>query len=87
MNSRLIAIHDRDFYALSLEGVNELREAGTTLSATHLQIMVLIDGRTTVTRIASRLGLSIEVARGAFAECTLRRGRVRRVRTRHPAEG
>lgn len=63
-----ITVHDQDFYEVSNKGIQELRGVGTTLAEGELQILVAIDGRTTVRKIAERLGLSMEMARESFAD-------------------
>ena len=68
MNSRHLFVHNNDLYEVSGKGVDELREVGTTLSVQELQILVLINGQTTVASIAKRLALPIEPVRATFAD-------------------
>ncbi|MSQ73301.1 MAG: response regulator [Betaproteobacteria bacterium] len=68
MQPRPISIHDQDYYDVSEKGTVELRETGTTLSSMELQILVLLNGRTTVARIAGDLGLPLEEARAIFLD-------------------
>ena len=68
MISRYVSVHDNDLYEVSSKGIEELRGGGTTLSATELQILVLMNGQTTVANIAAGVGLPIEAAHTAFAD-------------------
>ena len=59
---------ERDLYALTSAGTAELRGAGTALSSRELEILVLIDARTTVAKIAKRLEMPLEEALAIFAD-------------------
>lgn len=68
MHPQPAAVQERDLYAVASAGTVELRGAGTTLSSRELQILVSIDARTTVARIAERLEMPLEEALAIFAE-------------------
>jgi CheY-like chemotaxis protein len=50
-----VALKDDEIYALSNKGGRELNSAGTSLSAAELQVLVLIDGFSSVAQIAQRV--------------------------------
>ncbi|MBI3370266.1 MAG: response regulator [Betaproteobacteria bacterium] len=62
------AVQERDLYAVASAGTAELRGAGTALSSRELQILVLLDARTTVARIAERLNMPLEEALAVFSD-------------------
>lgn len=51
MEPRPIAIADEDVYALTPRGAAQLNHAGTALSFTDLEILVLVDGKASVGRL------------------------------------
>jgi len=59
-------------YALTDRGGAELREAGTSLSAAQLELLVLVDGKATVAQIVgSAKDQSPEAVRAMLAKCVL----------------
>ena len=50
-----VAAHDEDIYAITAKANRELKSAGTTLGAAELQVLVLIDGFSSVKEIARRV--------------------------------
>jgi CheY-like chemotaxis protein len=59
-------------YALTQSGGAQLREAGTSLSASQLELLVLVDGKATVAQIAhSAEGQSPEQVRSTLAKYVL----------------
>lgn len=67
MGSRRSLVQDQDVYALTRHGKAELHEPGTSLSPAELEILVLIDGSSTVVQIANSLpGKDLEVARSTL---------------------
>lgn len=51
----LSAVEDGDVFSATEPGNIELKASGTTMSATELQVMVLVDGFSSVAQIAQRL--------------------------------
>jgi len=47
-----MAFGEQDVYAITDKGNAELKSAGTSLSATELQVLVLIDGQSTLAQVA-----------------------------------
>lgn len=47
-------IHDEDVFALTAKGQNELRGSGTWLASPELELLVLIDGKSTVGETGAR---------------------------------
>lgn len=64
-------IKDDDVYATTEKGNAELKKAGTTLSATELQVLVLVDGFSSVAQIAHCVpGISHDDVTAALAKLT-----------------
>lgn len=71
-----MAFQDEDVYALTDKGNAELKAAGTSLSAAELQVLVLIDGRSTLAQVAQNArGLAPaavnEIARKLFGSALI----------------
>jgi two-component system OmpR family response regulator len=72
MEPRPSQVNDQDVYALTSKGDAELRGAGTTLTRTELEILVLVDGQSNVARIAKGAkGITPEVARATLGKLSL----------------
>jgi len=64
-----LEVGSKDVYALTGRGSHELRESGTRLSAAELELLVLIDGKATVTQIEhSAEGQSPEQVRATLGK-------------------
>ncbi len=62
-------VQDRDVYALTHSGEVELREAGTSLSPTELEVLVLIDSKASVAQLVKRArGIAPEVVRATLGK-------------------
>lgn len=62
-------VGEDEVYALTDSGSAQLREGGTSLSAAQLELLVLVDGKATVARIArSAKGQSSEQVRSTLAK-------------------
>ena len=57
---------DKRIYALTSRGQAELNDASTSLTAAELKLLVLVDGRSSVARIAKRAGLAPQAVGEAF---------------------
>jgi len=62
-------VQDRDVYALTHSGEVELGEAGTTLSRTELEVLVLIDSKANVGQLVKRArGIAPELVRATLGK-------------------
>jgi two-component system, OmpR family, response regulator len=59
-------VDDKRIYALTSRGQAELSDAGTALSAPELKLLVLVDGRASVAKIARRAALDPQAVAEAF---------------------
>lgn len=59
---------EKRVYALTSRGQAELNDASTSLSAAELKLLVLVDGRSSVARIAKRAGLAPQAVGEAFEQ-------------------
>jgi len=71
-----MAFQDQDVYALTDKGNAELKASGTSLSAAELQVLVLIDGRSTLAQVAQNArglapGAVKEIARKLFGSALI----------------
>jgi len=69
-------VQDRDVYALTHSGEVELGEAGTTLTPTELEVLVLIDSKANVAQLVKRArGIAPELVRATLGKL-LRAGHI-----------